>query len=123
MADVSDLFEEAEPPAPVNDIYKPRWPHSEYRELIAKMHVLNNTPKHRIKLPQPSAPGIFVMQYGQFDIYVYPDTFMLRYGKDFYCKQHPYRSIKATLDGQWQLPENVQAAILAARAMLLDGNV
>jgi len=122
MADISDLFEEAEPPQPPSDLYTPRWPHTEYREMLEIMHKRNGTPKYRMKLPAPEPPGIFVMQSGQFDIYAYPRGFLLRWGKEFYCKLHPYTSIKDTLEGKWQLPENVQAAILAARAMLMNGD-
>lgn len=116
MSDISDLFEEAEPPAPKPDTNKPRWPHLEYAELAAK---LARETGQRMPKQKKQPPGIFVMQHGQFDIYVYPNTFMLRWGKDFYCKHHPYQSIKETLDGKWQLPEDVQAAILAIRAMML----
>lgn len=107
MSDISDLFEEAEPPAPKPDVTKPRWPHSELPLQGGKF------------TKQKRAPGIFVMQYDQFDIYVYPNTFMLRWGKDFYCKHHPYRDIKDTLEGKWELPDDVQAAILAIKAMMM----
>jgi len=116
MSDISDLFEEAEPPASKMDTSKPRWPHMEYAELAKKMAVING---QRMLKQKKQPPGIFVMQYNQFDIYVYPQTFMLRWGKDYYCKHHPYQTIKETLDGKWQLPEDVQAAILAARTLIM----
>ena len=109
MPDISDLFEEAEPPEGEHDTTQPRWPHSELPPP--------SWPSYK-KLPKRT-PGVLVMQHGQFDIYVYPHTFMLRWGNDFYCKHHKYDTIKDTLDGKWQLPDNVQAAILAVRAMLL----
>ena len=63
--------------------------------------------------------GTFVMQWGEFDIYVYKNTFMLRWGALYYSKMHKYDTITSRIDGKWSLPAEAQNAILAARAMIM----
>lgn len=124
--DLTDLFANGETET-VKQVprHLPRWDHVEHWELEWQLDesgekVLRKAPPHKIK--KQGERGTFVMQWGEFDIYVYKDKFMLRWGGLYYSKMHHYNTIKDRIDGKWNLPAEVQNAILAARAML-TGNV
>lgn len=120
--DLTDLFANGETET-VKQVprHMPRWDHVEFWELKWVPEGLNDRKlvkmrPHEIK--KPGERGTFVMQWGEFDIYVYENTFMLRWGGSYYSKMHQYKTIKDRLDGKWSLPAEAQSAILAARAML-----
>lgn len=108
--DISKYFydEDTVQPSAKVDIYKPRWPHSELHET-----------GHGQAAKAGKEYGYFLMQHRAYDIYLYKNHFMLRWGKDWYCKLHRYEKIKEAVDGKFTLPEEVQTAILAARTMVM----
>jgi len=119
--DLTDLFANGETET-VKHVprHKPRWDHVEHWEL-EWVPVPGSEEKSLRKVAHPKKigeRGTFVMQWGEFDIYVYQKTFMLRWGGLYYSRMHPYQTIRDRIDGKLNLPAEVQNAIISARAML-----
>lgn len=100
----------------------PRWDHVEHWELEWQLNEEGEKVLRKANKPIPpnkqGERGLFVMQWNEFDIYVYQNKFMLRWGALYYSKMHDYKTIAARIDGKWNLPAEVQNAIIAARAMV-----
>jgi hypothetical protein len=118
--DLTDLFANGEKETvKQTPRHMPRWDHVEHWELEWEGDDEN---KRLVKSKRPKKVGergTFVMQWGEFDIYVYKNSFMLRWGALYYSKMHKYDTITSRIDGKWSLPVEAQGAILAARAMLM----